>query len=75
MFKDAASLPFYVVTLTNNNNKEQVDKRIRKKTPNNTKENSTGTKHKWKTRVTTRKKGSEPKCSESESFKHIKINM
>jgi hypothetical protein len=31
---------------TNNHNKEQAQKRIRKKTPKTTKENSTGTKHK-----------------------------
>jgi hypothetical protein len=50
-------------------NKEQADKRISKKTPKNTKEYSTGTKHKWKTRrVRPRGKGQRTKTSrEAES--------
>jgi hypothetical protein len=42
-----------------------------------TKEKSTGTKHKWKTcRVQPRvKKAVNPKSSEAESFKHMKINI
>jgi hypothetical protein len=38
---------FLCTEQTNIHNKEQAHKHITKKTPKNTKENGTGTKHKW----------------------------
>jgi hypothetical protein len=53
---------------------EKVDKHTSEETTKITKENSTGTETMENMQsMTTWKKGSEPKNSEAESFKHMKI--
>jgi hypothetical protein len=55
---------------------QQADKHTRKETTKITKENSTGTKHKWKHAESDHvKKQQKKKSSEAESFKHMKINI
>jgi uncharacterized membrane protein len=45
----AMKVNVFLGPVKNNNNIEQADKHISKKTPNNPKQNSTGPKHRWKT--------------------------
>jgi hypothetical protein len=54
-------------------NKEQSDKHTRREATKITKENSTGTKHKWKHAECEHVNKGRKNVSEAESFKHTKI--
>jgi hypothetical protein len=62
------SFVIFVVSL-----RVQADKHMQGNKKKNTKENSTGAKHKWKHAECNHVKNGREKSSEAESFKHMKI--
>jgi hypothetical protein len=73
IFKCAGSLFSYARRNRQTTKKEQADKHTRKETTKITKENSTGTKHRWEHAECDHVKKAAEKRSEAESFKNMKI--